>query len=81
MVRRKGVSNVWRDEDMITDFLNYWFYEPMRILFLIAQIRHTDRTLHVERHRKAVILESIAHDEAVLARLKDELMQLERGRA
>ena len=65
----------------MNDLLEYYIYEPMRILFLIAQIRHTDRTLHVERHRKAVILESIAHDEAVLARLQDELMQLERSRA
>lgn len=65
----------------MSDLWDYYVYQPLRIWFLLMQIRHTDRTLQIERVRKQHILASIAHDEAVLANLKYELMMLERSRA
>ena len=65
----------------MNDLLEYYLYEPCRILFLELQVRHSDKTLQNERERKRIILESIAHDEALLDRLQDELMQLRMRRA
>lgn len=65
----------------LPELFDCYIYQPLRIAFLRYQIRHTDKTLQIERSRKQCILESIAYDERVLANLKNELMQLERNRA
>ena len=65
---------------MITDFLNYWFYEPWRMAFIRYQIGFLDKTIQISEKQKQIATELIACDTANKENLKLELMQMVMGR-
>ena len=65
---------------MITDFLNYYLYQPWRIYWLQQQISFTDKSMQIAEEQKRIATQLVEHDKAKKLYLQTELMNLERSR-